>query len=509
MVVFVNMINNTNMNNNGPNNSNANIKLSNCLLDNINQLKAKFTNCPDVIWKNVYLDNNKEGCFIYVEGLVNDNLIQRDFISPIISMKYGDLLDLKKIQNIPTSSVFLTYDFDELLQNIMSGITIFIVDGINYAICCESKKSEKREISEPQTEKNVKGPHEGFIEDLNVNMSILRKIIRNNNLKFKTLKLGTTTNQTTAIAYIEGIANPQMIDTLYNKLSTINYDGLLAIGYIQQFITDFKKSPFPQYQATERPDRTTAALLEGRLVILLDMTPVVLILPVNFFAFLTAFDDYSTHWIFGSFLGGLRFLALIIAILLPALYIAIISFHYYMVPLSLLVSLAESRSRVFLPPILEALVMEITIEFIREAAVRLPTYIGTSVGIVGGIVIGQAAVQAGIVSDLLIIIVAVTAIASFVEPTYDMGLAIRFIRFIIMIFSSIFGIIGIIIGVSLIIANLIVLESLGQPYFQPIIPLKVKDLKDTIVRFPLNLLRRRPETSKPVDKKRGKDDAEG
>ncbi len=503
MVVFVSMINNTNMNNNSSSN-NTDIKLSNSILDNINQLKIKFTNCPDIIWKNVYLDNDKEGCFIYIEGLVNDDLIQRDFIRPIISMKYEDLLDLKKVQNIPISNIFLTYDFNELLQNIMSGITIFIADGINYAICCKSRKSEKREISEPQTEKNVKGPHEGFIEELNVNMSILRKGIRNNNLKFKTLKLGTTTNQTTAIAYIEGIANPQMIDTLYNKLSTINYDGILAIGYIQQFITDFKKSPFPQYQATERPDRAVAALLEGRLVVLLDMTPVVLIVPVNFFVFLTAFDDYSTHWIFGSFLGGLRFLALIIAVFLPALYIAIISFHYYMVPLNLLVSLAESRSRVFLPPILEALVMEITIEFIREAAVRLPTYIGTSVGIVGGIVIGQAAVQAGIVSDLLIIIVAVTAIASFVQPTYDMGLAIRFIRFVIMILSAIFGIVGVLMGVSLIIAHLVVLESLGQPYFQPIIPLRVKDLKDTIVRFPLNLLRKRPEMPKPVDKKRGK-----
>lgn len=481
-----------------------NVKLCNYFSDNINNLKIKLTNCPDIVWKNVHLDNDKEGCFIYIEGLVDANLIQRDFIGPIISMKYEDLLDHKKVENIPASSVFFTYGFNEILQNIMSGITVFIADGIDYAVCCESRKFEKRNISEPQTEKNVKGPHEGFIEDLSVNISILRKRIRNSNLKFKTIKLGSTTNQTAVIAYIEDIANPQMVDALYDKVSTINYDGVLATGYIQQMVADFKKSPFPQYQATERPDRAIAALLEGRVVVLLDITAVALIVPVSFFSFLTAFDDYSTSWIFGTFLGGLRFLALIIAIFLPGLYIAIISYHYYMVPLNLLVPLAESRARVFLPPILEALVMEITIEFLREAAIRLPTYVGNSIGIVGGIVIGQAAVQAGVVSDLVIIIVAVTAIASFVQPTYDMSLAVRFIRFVVMILSSIFGIVGVVICGAFILAHLVILESLGQPYFQPVMPLKIKDLKDAVVRFPLNWLKRRPEMPKPVDKERGK-----
>lgn len=498
------MMNNTDINNDSSSNESRTVKLCTSFINNMNELKIKLTNCPDVIWKNVHLDNDREGCFIYIEGLVDVNLIQRDFISHIISMKYEELSDHKKIENIPASSIFFTYDFNELLQNIMSGITVFIADGIDYAICCKSRKFEKRDISEPQTEKNVKGPHEGFIEDLNINISMLRKRIRNNNLKFRTIKLGSTTNQTAVIAYIEGIANPQMVDTLYDKISTIDYDGILATGYIQQMIADFKKSPFPQYQATERPDRAIAALLEGRLVILLDITAVALILPVSFFSFLKAFDDYSTNWIFGTFLGLLRFLALIIAIFLPALYIAIISYHYYMIPLNLLVPLAESRSRVFLPPILEALVMEITIEFLREAAIRLPTYVGNSIGIVGGIVIGQAAVQAGVVSDLVIIIVAVTAIASFVQPTYDMSLAIRFIRFIVMILSAIFGIVGVVICGTFILAHLVVLESLGQPYFQPIMPLKIKDLKDTIVRFPFNWLKRRTEMPKPVDKKRGK-----
>ncbi|WP_411680506.1 spore germination protein [Clostridium thailandense] len=490
------------------NNNLKNMKLSKVLTDNINKLKTKLNDCPDVIWKRIYLNNNKEGYFIYIEGLVDVNLTQRDFINPIILMKYEEILNQKNIENIPASNIYFVYDLNEILQNIVSGITVFILDGMDYAVCCESRKFEKRSVDEPETEKNVKGPHEGFIEDLKVNMSILRKRIRNNNLKFKTLKLGTTTHQNAVIAYIEDIANPKLIDNLYNKMNAIDYDGLLATGYIQQLITDFKKSPFPQYQATERPDRAIAALMEGRLVILLDITPVALIVPVNFFAFFTAFDDYSINWLFGSFLGLLRFFALIIAIFLPGLYIAITTFHYYMIPLNLLVPLAESRSRVFLPPILEALVMEITIEFLREAAIRLPTYVGSSIGIVGGIVIGQAAVQAGIVSDLLIIIVSVTAIASFVQPTYDMSLAIRFIRFIIMIFSSIFGIVGIVICGAMIIAHLVVLESLGQPYFQPIIPLKMKDLKDTIIRAPLNLLKKRPEIAKPLDKRRGKNNGE-
>lgn len=255
--------------------------------------------------------------------------------------------------------------------------------------------------------------------------------------------------------------------------------------------------------ASESPQRSVAALLEGRFVIMLDGNPGVLIAPITFFTFLRAADDYSYNWISGSFIGFIRLLAIIVAITLPSIYISVTSFNYNLVPLGLLIPLAQSRSMVPFPPIIEALIMEIAIEFIRESSIRLPTYIGTTIGVVGGIIIGQAAVNAGIVSSLLIIIVAITSIASFVTPTFDFGDALRLLRFGFLILTSIFGLMGLEVALILSFAHLISLESLGQPYFQPIFPFKAKDLKDAIIRLPLKYLQTRPDIAKPLVKKRG------
>ncbi|MDP4145910.1 MAG: spore germination protein [Bacillota bacterium] len=478
-------------------------KISASLKENINILNNKLVDCPDIIRRHVYLQDKREAYFIYVEGLADLDLVERDFINPIVSSDFQHLFIDAHIQNLPTSRITYYYDIDSMVTDVLTGTTMFIVDGMNFAICTALRKYDQRTITEPVVEKSVKGPHEGFIEPIHTNMAILRRKVKNTNLKFKTLQLGTVTKQTIAIAYIEGICNPDLLNTLYNKLKSINTDGVLAAGYIEQFISDSPNSPFPQFRNTERPDTAVAALLEGKFVIITEGTPVVLIAPASFFAFFQAFDDYSTHWIFGSLTRLLRIFAMIIAVTLPALYVAITTFHYYIVPLSLLVPLAESRARVPFPPIVEVLIMEFTIELLREASIRLPTYVGTSIGVVGGIIIGQAAVQAGIVSDLLIIVVAITAIASFVAPNYDMGYVIRLLRFIATILSAIFGIVGIIIFATSVFSHLVILESLGQPYFQPIIPTKLKDLKDSIIRAPISLLKERPDMAKPINKKRG------
>lgn len=483
---------------------NSNEILSINLSDNLTVLRAKFGECSDVIFKNVLLDGNKKGCFIYIEGLVDINILQRDFLKPVLSMNYFDLLKESIVEKIPLFNTSLYYEINLVLDGVLTGETVLLIDGSDVAISCSVQKFEKRSINEPEVEKNIRGPHEGFIEAIDTNISFLRRKIKDSALKFKTLKLGNKTNQTVAIAYIEGIANPQLLTTLYNKISSINTDGISAMGSIQQFISDSPNSLFPQYQVTERPDKAVACLLEGQLIVLLDGTPVVLIAPVSFFTFFSALDDYSMNWIYGSFLRFIRFMALIIAIMLPALYIAVTTFQYYIVPLDLLIPLAESRSRVPFPPIVEAMIMEITIELIREGAVRLPTYVGATIGVIGGIIIGQAAVNAGIVSTLLIIVVAVTAIASYVFPTYDFGSAIRLLRFIFMIITSIFGAVGLTIGNVILIAHLISLESLGQPYFQPLLPFKAKDLKDTLIRLPLKYLQKRPDIAKALNKERGK-----
>ena len=475
---------------------------SNIDLEYINE---KLQDCPDIIQKKVYIEEQKEAFFFYIDGLTDNNLIQRDFIHPIVSMNLEQLSNEMNMHNLPCNETTLLYDSEAVVDSIIFGNSVFVCDVFPFAVSSTLTDIEKRAIEEPSTEKNVRGPHEGFIEHLGTNLSILRRKIKNNRLKFKTTTLGDQTNQKVVVAYIEGIANMEIVNSLFDNISKIEIDGLSAIGYMEQILTSHPHSIFPQFLATERPDRAMAALIEGRIVVLQDGTPVVLIAPVNFMSFFQALDDYSTLWVHGSLLRLLRFLALIIAILLPSMYIAITSFHYYAVPLDLLVPLAESRARVPFPPIIEVLILEVTVEMIREAAIRLPTYIGTAISVVAGLIIGEAAVQAGIVSDLLIVIVAATAVASYVIPSYDMSLAVRVLRFILILAASIFGIIGIVMVTALTIAHLFTMESLGQPYFQPIIPLTTNDLKDSFFRAPLTKTFTRDKTTRTKNMIRGRD----
>lgn len=476
------------------------------LKDIISILKNKFADCPDIIIRQVFLKDRLEGYFIFVVGLTDLDLFQRDLFKPLLSFSYDDLKNKKFINSLPIARLSIIFDIPSIVKDVTQGSVVFIAQGIDYAISCNLIKFEKRGISEPESEKNVRGAHEGFVECATTNISILRRKIRNNDLKFKKFQLGTSTNQSIYIAYINKIANPKILNELERRLSKVNFDGILGSGYIEQMITDSPNSPFPQFVATERPDKVVSLLLEGRFAVIVDGTPVVIAAPVSFFSFFQAQDDYNGTWILGSFLGILRLLALIVALFLPAIYIAVTSFHYYMVPLKLLIPLAQSREKVPFPPYFEAVIMELTIELLREASIRLPTYIGTSVGIIGGIIIGQAAVQAGIVSVLMIIVVAITAIASYVIPLNDMGFAIRFYRFIVMLVSSIFGVVGILVCLILLVAHLLALESLGQPYFQPISPLKLGDLKNTFIRAPFKYMKKRPDNAQPLDKKRGFDD---
>lgn len=466
----------------------------------------KFTDCPDLIKKRVYSSDDREAYFIYMESLVDKDLVQRDFITPLLALDYGALLNEVYVKSQIGTEIFIINDINRMIRQIESGFSVFVCDGLYYAISCKLTQFAERSIEEPIVEKNVRGPHEGFVESLPTNISILRRKIKNSNLKFKMLEVGTVTHQPVVIAYIQGIANPDLLNTLYRKIQSIQLDGATAVGYIEQSITDFPNSLFPQYQATERPDKVVAGLLEGRMAVILDGTPVALMVPVSFFSFFQALDDFSANWLHGSFLRLLRVASLFTALILPALYIAVTSFHYYAVPLNMLIPLAESRSRVPFPPILEVLILELTVEMVREAAVRLPTYIGTAISVVAGLIIGEAAVDAGVVSNLLIVIVASTAVASYVIPSYDMSLAIRLLRFAFMISASVFGMIGIAVCVSLTLAHLMTLESLGQPYFQPLSPLKPRDLKDTFLRFPLPFHNKRPDIAKPLKKKRGERD---
>ncbi len=472
----------------------------------VNHIRDRFRDCPDIIQKAVYIENKYEACFIYNTNQIDKAVIQRDFIKPIIAMTAEQLSDEKLVNNIHSAQEGLLYTDEKIIESILAGSCVFIFDMIPHAVSCSMSDTEKRSIDEPVTEKNVRGPHDGFIESLDTNISLLRRRVKSDRLKFKTLSLGEQTHQKVAIAYIDGIANMDIVNSLYDKISKINIDGLPAIGYIEGSIVTHPNSIFPQLLSSERPDKAFSALLQGNVVVMQDGTPFVLIGPVSFFTFFQALDDYSTYWLHGSFLRILRIVGFIIAVLLPSFYIATTSFHYYIVPLDLLITLAESRARVPFPPIIEVLILEVIVEMIREAAVRLPTYIGTAISIFASLVIGQAAVDAGIVSNILIIIVGASAVASYIIPSFDMAMATRILRFSFTLAASVFGIIGIMMVFSMAIFHLISIESLGQPYFAPLAPFVAEDMKDTFLRFPLKHMRKRPSTSRTKNRIRGGSD---
>ncbi|OGO76618.1 MAG: spore gernimation protein [Clostridiales bacterium GWB2_37_7] len=475
------------------------------LEDNIKYLDEQFTDSPDVKRQKLLLKDGTPALLVYVEGLIDTSLLQRDILPSLMNMESSNIFDESlQIANLPSANTILSDNLKVLISYILSGWPVICINGFDRAIAVNLIKYEKRGISEATMEKNVKGSNEAFIESLNTNISVLRRSIKNERLKFKMIVLGDITNQSVAIGYIEDLANPKIVEVLSKKIKEIKYDGLFDVGYIEQLIADNQITPFPHYMSTERPDKTVSCLLEGMIAILLDGTPSALLAPVSFFSFFQAPDDYNGNWMVASLIRLLRMFGLIIALFLPALYIAIVSYHYYMIPLNLLIPLAESRARVPFPPIIEVLILETTLEMIREATIRLPTFIATSLGVVGGLIIGQAAVDAGIVSNIIIIVVSITAIASFLIPNYDMALTIRYIRFIVMFFAAIFGIIGVVISGVFLLAHLVILESMGEPYFKPMFPFRLNDFKDTLLRPSLKALRKRPSIAHPLDKSRGK-----
>ncbi|HYE10984.1 MAG TPA: spore germination protein [Patescibacteria group bacterium] len=479
--------------------------LSKKLEDNMFILNEKFLECPDIKKQRVLLKDGTPAVIIYVEGLTSIDLLQRDIIPNLLRLESAQVFD-ENMQTVrlPVASLSLLNEIEALISDILNGKTAVFINGYDIAISLSVIKVEKRNISEPTIEKNVKGAQEAFVESINTNISILRRKVKNNRLKIRLLTLGDLTNQTVALVYIEGIANPEIVETMYNKIKDIQYDGIFDVGYIEQLIADNQITPFPHYLYSERPDKTVSCLLEGKLAVLVDGSPFAMLAPMSFFSAFQALDDYSTSWPVGSLTRLLRMLALLMALFLPALYIAIVSYHYYMIPLNLLIPLAESRARVPFPPIIEVLILETTLEMLREATIRLPTFIATSLGVVGGLIIGQAAVDAGIVSNIIIIVVAVTAIASFLIPNHDMALTIRYTRFIVMLFAAIFGIIGVVICGVFLLSHLIVLESMGEPYFKPVFPFNRNDFKDIMLRPSLKRLRKRPTLAHPLDKTRGK-----
>ncbi|MEK5164091.1 spore germination protein [Paenibacillus sp. FSL R5-0527] len=395
-----------------------------------------------------------------------------------------------------------TASLHEIMAAVLSGDTALLIDGSDQALLIGSRKWTGRSVEEPQTEALVRGPREGFNESLETNIILIRKNIRDPHLRFDSYRIGERAQKEMMLVYIDGIVHPEILQEAKRRVSTIRIDDVPESGTIEQWIEDSFLSPFPQILHTERPDKVAAAILQGKVIILLDGTPFALILPTTFVSLIQSPEDYYERWQIGTLIRTLRYVAVGISLILPSLYIALVSFHQGMIPSKLAFSIAAAREGVPFPAVVEAFLMELTLELLREAGVRLPKPIGQTIGIVGGLVIGDAAVQAGIVSPIMVIVVAVTAVSSFAIPSYSAGIAFRMLRFVTMIAAALFGLYGIVLSLIMLSIHLSRLQSFGIPYLTPIAPSFTQDWQDLIVRSPLMMLSKRPQFMQTLDEER-------
>lgn len=469
---------------------------NNSLEDRLEWFEDIFKNCSDVIYRRFSLKSGHKSVLIYLDGMTDQKTISESILNTLLKFAPENPSDLAQYifddEAVTVSQNKLIYDPHQGVDGVMNSSVLLLVDGDKRMMLYPAASYVKRSIEEPPNEAAIRGPREGFNENLDVNITLIRRRIKSSAFKSEIITVGRVTHTKIALLYIEGICQPDLVNEVKRRLSYIDIDGIISSSFLEETIEDTPFSPFPQLLYTERPDAVNASLLEGRIGILVDGTPSALIAPATLTMLMQASEDYYQRYIASSWIRWIRYFFLFISLLLPSIYIAVTTFHPEMIPAKLLTTIAVSREIVPSPAILEALIMEISFEALREASIRIPKSIGQAVSIIGALIIGTAAVQAGIVSAAMVIIVSVTGIASFIIPNFALGLSFRLLRFPIMIFSSIFGLFGIACCLIIFYIHLINLKSFGVPYLSPIVPFNKQGLADTLFRPPGWAMKTRP-----------------
>lgn len=482
------------------------LPLSPDLQSTLQAVTLSFGRSPDVIIREFALLQKDviKIAVIYMEGLADSKSINHFILEPLMSGNLDaeeglriapgeDVIEQLKKFILPVGGIDNVNDIQSLSTAILTGKAVVLAEGYDYGLQIALKGWQERAIEEPTSQSVIRGPKEGFSESISTNVALVRRKILDQNLWLESLRVGRVTKTNVSIMYLNGTANDEVVTEVRTRLKRIRIDGILESGYIEELIQDKTITPFPTIFHSERPDVIAAGLLEGRIAIFVDGTPFVLLVPALFPQFFHAAEDYYQRSDISTLLRIIRYISFFIALLGPSLYIAVTTFHYEMLPPPLLISLTAQRGGVPFPAFIEALMMEVTFELLREAGVRLPRSVGQAVSIVGALVIGQAAVEAGIVSAVMVIVVSITAIASFVIPAYNMGIAVRMLRFGFMGLAASFGLYGMIIGLLLVVQHLSKLRSFGVPYLSPYTPVTLSDHKDVILRVPWRWMLTRPQ----------------
>lgn len=451
-------------------------------------------NPPDLIHRPFVLRPDLCVKYLFIETLADKNKIENNILRPLA--EGSPLHELKEDAHqtsrlaerlrltIPIAAVTIASDLGPCTQHLLEGKCLLILPETDEALVLDVAKFQHRPLSEPKTESTVLGPHEAFNEDIVASVGLVRRRIRTAKLRFELLQIGTTTETKVLIGYIEDLAPLEVVDEFRRRLKRIRTDSILESTYVEEWIQDKTLTIFPTLMRTERPDVVTSHLLEGRVAVLVDGSPSALIGPFTFMQYFTSSEDYYQRADIATFLLWIRFLAFLLAVFVPALYIAVTSYHQALLPPTLLVSLSAQREGVPFPSYIEAFLMMGIFEVLREAGLRMPRVAGQAISIVGALVLGEAAVQAGLVSAAMVIVVAVTAIANFVAPFYNFGITQRFLQYGYMFLAGMMGVFGILCGVLFTLVHLASLKTFGVPYLAPVAPTFFSDWKDVLVRVP-------------------------
>ncbi|MDA1672813.1 spore germination protein [Bacillus cereus] len=429
----------------------------------------------------------------YYRPSLDGEKLQKYLMPTLLERPCASLEELK--EHIPMSGITITNDLQKIEDMVLKGHAIIQLNQKDQKCMLANIAIDNyRAPTPPLNESTVIGPQEGFVEDIDTNINLVRKRLPVLDLQTKEMIIGEFSKTKVVMMYLENLAEKENVDFLDESLRALEYDQINDSAYLQELMGE--KSIFPLYINTERTDRVTKALIDGKIAIFVDGSPSVLLTPVSYFDFFISPEDYNVSWLYATFSRILRLIAVLFSICATPLYVAVLNYHYELIPSDLLETLILSRAQVPFPPLIEALFLELAIDLLREAGARLPMKVGQTLGIVGGIVIGQASVQAGLTSNILLIIVALSALASFITPIYKMGNAVRLLRFPFLIFAEIGGLFGISLGFIFLFTHLFRLTSLRKPYAL-FYPTRQQSVKDSWIRFPLTMIDTRDVQARP------------
>lgn len=466
----------------------------------LNEIIEQFSKSSDFTTLAIGAQHKKY-VITYFKQLVQMQSVEDKIIKPIQLIDFT-LTNVNEVENVlPIEDISITKDTQEILEKMLRGYVMFQLhtnDREVALIKVQSFDTGFRTENETENEFSVVGPKLGFVEDLDVNLYLMRKTLISEHLVFKEITVGQKSKTRVVIVYLENVTNPQHVDTMTQRLESLDFDVIFDSTMLEQLISDNSNTPFPLFLTTERVDRVLFTLLNGQVAFFSSGSPYAVTGPSTLLDFFISPEDYYLPWVLGSFFRLIRMFGVFFSIFATPLYVAVVTYHYEMLPKDLLGPIIFSRTNVPFPPVVEVLFLEITIELLREAGARLPSKVGQTLGIVGGIVIGQATVEAALTSNVLLIIVSLTALASFTTPIFKMSNTIRLLRFPFVLFAALYGLVGIIFGFCYLIVHLLRLQSLGMPYLVPVYPFRTKSQRDTFLRLPYSKTAKRPGYLRPL-----------